>query len=80
MSRTQWSGDPAHLTGPGEQGRPPVLWLDLANVNRSVLHKLVMTTMMKYHVPHHIAVLFLNFTTTFGCNVSNQSGTSWMLE
>ena len=47
-----------------------VLWLDLANVYDSIPHKLVQTTMTKYHVLQQVVDLILDYYDQFRMRVT----------
>lgn len=54
----------------GNKGDLTVLCPDLANAYGSIPNKLVQTTMSKYHVPHHLADLILDYYNQFRIRVS----------
>lgn len=48
-----------------------VLWLDLANAYGSIPHKLVETTLNRYHVPSKIKDLLLDYYNNFRLKVTS---------
>lgn len=61
------------------RGDLAVLWLDLANADGSIPHKLVELSLSKYHVPEKVRNLILDYYDNFSLRVSSGTLTSdWL--
>lgn len=58
-------------SAPGPSGDLAVLWLDLANAYGSFPHKLVETSLDRYHVPGKIKDLILDYYSCFSLRVTS---------